>query len=152
MDEMKSLNEYIKESLLYDKTQTDVDNELTTGRVIAFLNKYRKHRDVNSFKKDLKQLFDDYRLDDKSTHQWAKGKKVIGLSNYGASLYVAHPDKKQLIYILEAGNFDWEFDDITKCVGELNWNIHKLYTSTEKNEWFFDVLIEWCEKYIRGVK
>lgn len=147
---MKSLNEYIKESLLDDKTETDVDNELTAGRVIAFLNKYRKHRDINSFKKDLKQLFDDYRLDDKSTHQWEKGKKVIGLSNYGATLYVAHPDKETLIYVLEAGNFDWtDDDDITGYVGELNWNIRELYTSTEKNEWFFDVLIEWCEKNIK---
>ena len=150
MDEMKSLNEYIKESLLDDKTQTDVDNELTTGRVIAFLNKYRKRRDINSFKKDLKQLFDDYRLDDKSTHRWEKGKKVIGLSNAGATLYVAHPSKEQLIYVLDSGRFDWINDDdgINEYVGEFNWEIRELYTSTEKNEWFFDVLIEWCEKNI----
>ena len=148
---MKSLNEYIKESLLDDKTETDVDNELTADRVIAFLNKYRKRRDINSFKKDLKQLFDDYRLDDKSTHQWEKGKKVIGLSNAGASLYVAHPDKEQLIYLLEAGSFDWAFEDdgVTAFVGEFNWEIRELYTSTEKNEWFFDVLIEWCKKNIK---
>lgn len=136
---MKSLNEYIKESLLDDKTEIDVDNELTTGRVTAFLNKYRKYRDINSFKKELKQLFDDYRLDDKSTHHWEKGKKVIGLSNAGATLYVAHPSKEQLIYVLDSGRFDWinNVDDgIVGYVGELNWNIHKLYTSTEKNEWF----------------
>lgn len=110
---------------------------MTSGRVIAFLNKYKKTRDVNSFKKDLKQLFDDYRLDDKSTHQWEKGKKVIGLSNYGATLYVAHPDKEQLIYVLEAHNFDWtDDDDITGYVGKLNWRFMNFILQTKRMNGF----------------
>ena len=149
MGQIVRLNDILRESLLDD--EIDADITINTYKIESFLDQYAANENSKGFKKEFEDIIRTFNLDKYKTYGWDSGRKLIGIMNDHEGFYLADSKKEKFTYCIDVDNLGWFNTNITEFTGTRPGHC-KLYNLPRENEWVYDVIYNWCEKYIRGVK